>query len=136
MSKEKCELIDKGLVLQQLLNVMARMQSPVQKLKLINKVSQEGLLCMCPVLITFLKCLLLTALSPVSTGLLKAEQGRAEMAVWHYFCLLLLTTSLRDSWFFISDPESLSHSSGLEIRVKNSRKHGTEEGGCTACCPC
>lgn len=124
------------MVLQQLLNVMARMQSPVQKLKLINKVSQEGLLCMCPVLIAFLKCLLLTALSPVSTGLLKAEQGRAEMAVWHYFCLLLLTTSLRDSWFLISDPESLSHSSGLEMKVKNSRKHGTEEGGCTACCPC
>lgn len=43
MSKEKFELIDKGLVLQQLLNMMARMQSPVQKLKLINKVSQEGI---------------------------------------------------------------------------------------------
>lgn len=106
---------------------------------------------MCPVLITFLNCLLLTALRqgtglasslvrphvlPVCTRLLKAEQGRAEMSVWHYFCLLLLTTSLRDSWFLISDPESLSHSLGLEIRVKNSRKHGTEEGGCTACCPC
>ena len=103
--------------------MMARMQSPVQELKLINKVNQEGLLCTWPVLIAFLKCLLLTALRqdtglasslvrsrvlPVSTGHLKAEQGYAEVSVWHYFCLLLLTTSLRDSWFLISDPESLS----------------------------